>query len=334
MVALEMLAAFVLIVGGAIGFTNAVEWLGHRLNLGQGAVGALLAAVGTALPESVIPVVALLGGGGGSSSESVQVAIGAIIGAPFVLGTLAMLVIAGSALAFRGRRDQDSDLRTDTAATRRDLTAFLVLFPVGILIGALDTSAAVQLGAAALLLVGYGVYTWQTVRHGGDADDDEELAALYFDTSKDDPPSTLQITLQFIVSLAAIVGGAELFVGAVESIAESLGVAPLVLSLVLAPLATELPEKANSILWVRDGKDTLAVGNVTGAMAFQATIPVAFGLAATGWELEPEAIVAAVIALIGGAIALVVLPRTRVGVLPTLSWAALFVGFVVFLAAG
>ncbi|HYI19681.1 MAG TPA: hypothetical protein VD836_13295, partial [Solirubrobacteraceae bacterium] len=104
MVALELLAAFVLIVGGAIGFTNAVEWLGHRLNLGHGAVGALLAAVGTALPESVIPVVALISGGG--DEESVQIAIGAIIGAPFVLATLAMLVIAGSALAYRGRRDQ------------------------------------------------------------------------------------------------------------------------------------------------------------------------------------------------------------------------------------
>jgi cation:H+ antiporter len=332
MVALEMLAAFVLIVGGAIGFTNAVEWLGQRLNLGQGAVGALLAAVGTALPESIIPVVALLSGGG--SEEGVQVAIGAIIGAPFVLGTLAMLVIGASALAFRGRRSQGSDLETDTVSTRRDLIAFLTLFPIGILIGALDTSVVAQIAAAVLLLAGYGVYTWQTLEHGGDASDDDELAPLYFDTSKDDPPSTAQIVLQFVVSLAAIVGGAELFVGAVESIAESLGVAPLVLSLVLAPLATELPEKANSILWVRDGKDTLAVGNVTGAMAFQATIPVAFGLVATGWELEPEAIVAAIIAVAGGAIALYVLPERSVGRLPTLAWAALFIGFVVFLAVG
>jgi cation:H+ antiporter len=331
MVALEMLAAFVLIVGGAIGFTNAVEWLGQRLNLGAGAVGALLAAVGTALPESIIPVVALLSGGG--SEEGVQIAIGAIIGAPFVLGTLAMLVIAGSALAFRGRRDQGTDLRTDNASTRRDLAAFLVLFPVGLLVGALDTSTLVQIGAAVLLLAGYGVYTWQTVRHGGDADDDD-LAPLYFDTSKDDPPSTLQIVLQFVASLAAIIGGAELFVGAVESIAESLGVAPLVLSLVLAPLATELPEKANSILWVRDGKDTLAAGNVTGAMAFQATIPVAFGLVATHWDLEPEAIVAGVIALAGGLIALLVLPGRSIGLLPTLAWAALFGGFLVFLAVG
>ncbi len=82
-----------------------------------------------------------------------------------------------------------------------------------------------------------------------------------------------------MISLAAIVGGAELFVTAIEEISTSLGLPLLVLALILAPLATELPEKANSVLWVRTGKDTLAAGNVTGAMAFQATIPVAFGLA-------------------------------------------------------
>src|SRR5215207_9318029 len=301
MVALELLGAFVLIVCGAIGFTNAVEWLGHRLNLGDGAVGALLAAVGTALPESIIPIVALLSGGG--SDEAVQIAIGAIVGAPFVLATLAMLVIAGSALAFRGRRDQGADVETHVASMRRDLITFLVFFPLGVVAGALDTSAAVQLAVAAVLVAGYVLYACLTVRGGGDAGDGDELEPLYFDTSKDDPPSTLQITLQFVVSLAAIIGGAELFVTAIESIAESLGIAPLVLSLVLAPLATELPEKANSILWVRDGKDTLAVGNVTGAMAFQATVPVALGLAVTGWDLAPEAIVASVIALAGGALA-------------------------------
>src|SRR5215216_7248837 len=107
MVVLELLAAFVLIVGGAIGFTNAVEWLGQRLDLGHGAVGALLAAVGTALPESVIPIVALVGGGG---EEATEIAIGAIIGAPFVLGTLAMVLVVGSAHLFSGRRDQGSDV--------------------------------------------------------------------------------------------------------------------------------------------------------------------------------------------------------------------------------
>src|SRR5215216_4972529 len=107
MTAIELLAAFALVIGGAIGFTNAVEWLGQRLNLGEGAVGALLAAVGTALPESVIPIVALLSGGG---EEATEIAIGAIVGAPFLLGTLAMVLVVGSAHLFSGRRDQGSDV--------------------------------------------------------------------------------------------------------------------------------------------------------------------------------------------------------------------------------
>ena len=50
------------------------------------------------------------------------------------------------------------------------------------------------------------------------------------------------------------------------------------IALVLAPLATELPEKFNSIIWLRDNKDTLALGNITGAMVFQSTIPVSVGI--------------------------------------------------------
>jgi Ca2+/Na+ antiporter len=63
-----------------------------------------------------------------------------------------------------------------------------------------------------------------------------------------------------------------------------LGVEPLIISLVLAPFATELPEKANSFFWMRDGKDSLALGNITGAMVFQSTLPVSIGLGFTAWS--------------------------------------------------
>ena len=88
------------------------------------------------------------------------------------------------------------------------------------------------------------------------------------------------------------------------------------LALILAPLATELPEKANSVLWIRRGKDALAAGNVTGAMAFQATVPVALGLVVTSWELDRYAVVAGCVALAGGAIALWALPSGRGGFAP------------------
>jgi cation:H+ antiporter len=331
MVAVELLAAFVLIVGGAIGFTNAVEWLGHRLNLGAGAVGAILAAVGTALPESVIPLVALASGGG---QEAVDIAIGAIIGAPFLLGTVAMLLVAGSAIAFRNRREQGERVMVDADSTRRDLRFFLAVMPVGVLLGVLSTSPAAQVAAAAALAVAYGLYTARTIRRGGDADEQEELKPLWFDRTKD-APRTWRIAAQFLVSLAAIIGGAELFVSGVESIAKSLGVSALIISLLLAPLATELPEKANSVLWMRNGKDVLAAGNITGAMAFQATIPVALGLLLTTWDLDRYAVAAAVAGIAGGAVALWTLPRgRRVGVVPGLVWAGLFAGFVAFAAFG
>ena len=57
-----------------------------------------------------------------------------------------------------------------------------------------------------------------------------------------------------------------------------LAVPPIILSLIITPIATELPEKINSVIWVGKGKDTLALGNITGAMVFQSCFPVVFGM--------------------------------------------------------
>ena len=243
-----------------------------------------------------------------------------------MLATLAMLLITALVPVPR-RREQGAELRIEADTTRRDLTFFLLLFPIGIAVGAIGVSTPWRIATAAALLVGYGVYVRLTVAKSGSAEE-EEPRPLYVDTTKDDPPSTAQIVVQFALSLAAIVGGAELFVTAIESLAVSLGVPLLVLALILAPLATELPEKANSVIWVRRGKDALAAGNITGAMAFQATMPVALGLCVTTWDLDRFAVVAGCVALAGGAVALWALPRGRGGLLPTATWAVLFGGFL------
>jgi cation:H+ antiporter len=323
MTVLLLLASFVLITGGAILFTNAVEWTGRRLNLGHGAVGSLLAAVGTALPESLIPIVAVLAG-----AEGEEVAIGAIIGAPFMLATLAMLLIAGAALAFAARRSTGREIDADARTVRRDLGLFLPCFAAGIALGLVDSKPLHYVGAVALILA-YGWYVRRTIKKEGDAEE-EEPKPLYFDTSKQDPPNLVQLVGQLVAGLLMIIGGAELFVEEIQKVAESLGVAPLVLSLVLAPLATELPEKLNSVIWIRQDKDRLAVGNVVGAMAFQSTVPVAFGLAVTEWDLEPAAIAAGVLGLIGGALALWRLRAGRMGPAAVLAWSALFIALVVF----
>jgi cation:H+ antiporter len=244
-----------------------------------------------------------------------------------------MLLVAASAIVFRERREQGDRVQIHPRSTRRDLGFFLAVMPIALVIGAVGAGTPVRIAAAVLLVLAYVAYTARTIKQGGDAGD-EELKALYFDTSKEDPPNTGQIVVQFVVSLGAIIFGAELFVRGVEAIAESLSLEPLILSLILAPLATEMPEKANSVVWMRQGKDVLAVGNITGAMAFQATIPVALGLMLTEWELNRYAIAAGVAALAGAALALYVLPRQRLGPVHALVWAALFAGFVAFAAVG
>jgi cation:H+ antiporter len=324
---LLLLLAFVLIVVGAFLFTNAVEWAGKRLNLAHGAVGSLLAAVATALPESAIPVIAILRG---SSPPEQAIAIGAIVGAPFLLATLAMGLVGLSAHVFRKRRDQERRIEAEVRTGQRDFAFFLAFFGVAILVGALAADTPVRIAVAIFFVVAYVTYTVLTIRASGEAEE-EEPDPLYFDWTRSDPPNAFQLILQLVVSIAAIIGGAELFVTEVEHLAISLGVPLLVLALVLAPLATELPEKANSFIWVRDGKDSLALGNITGAMVFQSSLPVAFGIAFTPWLLEPAAIVAGVLALAGGALGWWRLHQRSFGTVSQFLWIGLYAGFIVYI---
>jgi cation:H+ antiporter len=317
--------AFALLLAGAIVFTNAVEWAGIRLGLGAGAVGSVLAAVATALPESVITVVAIISG-----EETGQIAIGSILGAPFLLGTLAMLLVGISTHVFSGRREQAADLEIHPPTTARDLVVFAVFLLIALVLGLVGTQTVRVVGAV-LFVLAYGVYVWRTLSHGGE--EDEEPKSLYFDPSKGDPPANIAIIGQVLVGIAAIVGGAQLFVTEIEQIAVEAGIPALVLALILAPLATELPEKANSVLWSRRGKDALALGNISGALVFQSMIPVAVGLAFTSWQLSAPSILAIVCAVLGGAVALLAVLRKRRFSLPAMVvWALLYVGFVGYVA--
>jgi cation:H+ antiporter len=321
-------ASFAVILAGALLFTNAVEWLGNRLAVGEGAVGSLLAAVGTAMPESFIPIVAVIGGAEGSG----EVAIGAIVGAPFLLATIAMALVGFAALGYRRRRAQGRHLRAHVPTLDRDLTVFLAFFAVALALG-VGLPLGARIPAAVALVVAYGIYVQRTLRAGGELQREETIGPLIIARAGSDDPSTRAILTQFAVGLAAMVGGAHLFVEEVTAVAEEIGVAVLVLSLVLAPLATELPEKANSFFWVRDGKDALALGNITGAMVFQSMIPVAIGLAFTDWDLDRFAVLSMVLGLAGGVVAYWALRlRGQFNAPAILAWGglyAIFLGFVI-----
>src|ERR1700744_2710301 len=155
---LLLIVAFAVVLAGALLFTNAVEWLGHSLGLGEGAVGSVLAAVGTAAPETLIAIVALLD----TNPESEGVAIGAIVGAPFLLGTLAMGLVGLFAYLYRDRRAQGVELAAHGPTLERDLLFFLAFFAIA---GALSWGppAPLRIAVGAVFLLSYLAYVKLTL---------------------------------------------------------------------------------------------------------------------------------------------------------------------------
>jgi cation:H+ antiporter len=289
---LVLFIALVVILIGAELFTNGIEWFGRSMNLAEGAVGSVLAAVGTALPETLIPIIAIVFATGAASDE---IGVGAILGAPFMLSTLAMFVTGAAILVFRRRRATGGELRIDAGVLAHDMKYFAIAYAIAIGSALLPVEPQWLRWLAALLLI--GIYAWYVRGHlQADAPEEtEDLAPLRFHrldirARRDEPvtPRLRVINLQVLVALGFIILGAVFFVDAVEHLSTSLGVSEVLLALVIAPVATELPEKFNSVIWVRQNKDTLAMGNITGAMVFQSCIPTVVGLvlASDAWSIH------------------------------------------------
>jgi cation:H+ antiporter len=340
----ELLVALAVILIAAELFTNGIEWFGHKLNLAEGAVGSVLAAVGTALPETMIPLVAILFAGSSSAAGDAahEIGVGAILGAPFMLSTLAMFVTGVGVIFYARRRDSGQVMTVDTHVLGLDIRYFFVAYAIAV--GAAFVPADlsfIRYGAVVVLL---GIYAWYVKSHF-EADttvDATDLSPLRFHRvdrpgyrSNPSTPRLRIINLQVLVALAMIVGGAYVFVDAIQHLSSQAGLDPTLLALVIAPIATELPEKFNSLIWVRQGKDTLAMGNITGAMVFQSVIPTAIGivLAASAWTISQDTLLSFASAGIAFAsTAVIFIPAARRG---TMTGRNLLVGglfYLVYLA--
>ncbi len=333
-------ASLLVILAGAELFTNGIEWIGEGFGLSEGAVGSVLAAVGTALPETLLPLVAILSG----HASGEEIGVGAILGAPFMLTTLAMVVIAVTVLVTARGGRRSTDLQFDVPVLRQDLGYFLIMYSLAVVAGLLDNKAF-DYALVIVLLVGYAYYVRRHFQApaGGELEKEAgaEIKPLHLwqamrlvrqslpAWSKD--ASVPAPFVQVAFALALIIGGAELFIHAVDHIAELFDISPLAFSLLVAPIATELPEKFNSVIWIRRRKDTLALGNMTGAMVFQSSFPVTIGLLLTPWHLEGTALVAAVIALsAGGVLWLQVRFRGRLTAQLLLLQGIFYVGYVTY----
>lgn len=296
---ISLLLGLVLILFAAEGFTNGVESLGRRFSLSQAVVGSLLAAVGTALPETILPIVAILFYGGASAQD---IGVGAILGAPFMLSTLAFFLVGVTVIVSWLRKRRSFNVRIELHSLKRNLVFFICLYSLAVFVP-LVTGRTYNVFISIILVAGYIAYAYMTFRgESGEIGHTDEMY-LWRVMKKtglvNSPHPKLPIILiQVAVALFIMVMGAHTFVKHLGHVSLKLGMNPLLFALLLAPIATELPEKFNSVTWSWKGRDSLAVGNITGAMVFQSTFPVSVGLLFTGWHITGVALFSAVLALV------------------------------------
>jgi cation:H+ antiporter len=285
-------------------FVNAVEWLGVRLKMGTLAIGTVLAAIGTALPESVVTLVAVTMG---HSSASKDIGVGAAMGGPLVLATIAygvtgwMLIRRKRALAATNGKSLRSDNRdpladVDLSRLPSDQTWFLCIFIVKVSLGLV--AFAIKPWCGLLFFAAYGVYFFREMRADAQAHSSADLEPLKLQPKRA-TPSGWAVVVQTIATLGIIFGASQLFVAQLEWAGPALGLSAAVTALLLSPIATELPEVMNAIIWVKQGKTSLALANISGAMMIQATVPSGLGLLFTPWHFDGPLLLSGVITIIG-----------------------------------
>ncbi len=298
MIFIELLVMLLIILIAAEVFTNALEHLGEKLGISEGVTGSIFAAVGTALPETMVPLLALLAGTQNVATNE-EIGVGAILGAPLMLATLSISLMA---ISVWKRRGTQGHLRPERTGLTRDLNFFIIAFSfAAVAMYVPHTLSSVRYGIGACMVMIYFVYVLMTINaskalvedgHATEAGSDMFLCKIGL------PNNMTMIVIQLLLGLGLLVAGAKGFIHGVEAASAILGISALILSLLIIPIATELPEKVNSILWIRKGKDTLAFGNITGAMVFQGTLLPAIGIMLTPWEPRKEVVWGIAITLI------------------------------------
>lgn len=298
MLFLELLGYLLLILVAAEIFVNALEHLGEKLKISEGVTGSLFAAVGTAMPETLVPLLAIFATTGNAATNE-EIGVGAILGAPLMLSTLSLFLMSVAVLKKRGLQGHFTPEKT---GLKRDLDFFLMAFTLAfVAMFVPHTESWVRVLLAFVMVLIYFVYVMLTLRASSKLVADghaTESGSPMLLTRLGLPQNLFLIIVQLGLGLGLLVTGAKGFIHGVEEAAPLIGISALLLSLMIIPIATELPEKVNSILWIRKRKDTLAFGNITGAMVFQGTLLPAIGVSLTPWAPHKEVLLGVVVTLV------------------------------------
>ena len=278
-------AGVALTFAGGLFFTNALEYLGGRLRLGESFVGAVVSPIFTSMPEFIIFIIALYLYGGEAGQD---IGIGTVMGEPFMISTIVFPVIFLFAVIGRltGTRD---DLVLEV---NRELIIpyliFMALFPT-ILLPALIGNVMVRWVVALLLISTYLVYV--KLMHSSQGLVIEAYEEPYLGVATGWLNRGIELSVvQLILGIVILIYGSRLMVHGIGEASRAFSIDAIALSILIIPIATVLPESITAIIWVLKNRDTMAVAVLVGEKVLYSTLYPAMGLLLTHWRLTVGAL--------------------------------------------
>ena len=265
-------------------FTNATEHLGCKLKIGNNAVGSIFAVFGTSFPETIVPIIAIFGAYITKKDIALgqDIALGAIIGSPFMLSTFAMFLM-GIVLFYVKRNKKELNL--DLKNVIRQYKYFLIAYIIAVSSSFIPYKN-IKIAIVIFLITLYSTFVYRTLIKSKQNFCENILDDLLFSKIFKVKEGLFCILIQFLASILALAFFSHFFVKEIGYFSTILHINPIILSLIVTPFATELPECINSVIWIKNNKDELAMANVLGGIVFQAMIPTSIGIIFTPWVLN------------------------------------------------
>ena len=238
---LWIVLGFVLLVKGGDYLVKGSVSIARKAHLSSMVIGMTVIGFGTSAPEMLVSLNAAMAGSSG-------IALGNVVGSnianiALILGVTGLLYTCA----------------TDKHTLSVDLP-FMVLACVLLAVVGMTGSIGRIAGVIGVLtLVAFIVWQIRTSREKGEDKETEEEKTIY--------PLWLSI-LMVVLSIAAMIVGANILVDGAKNVAAALGVSERVIGLTVVAVGTSLPELFASVMSAKRGETDLAIGNIIGSVSF------------------------------------------------------------------
>ena len=252
-----LLIGLFLLLYGANYLVDASVAIAQRAKVSNFIIGLTIVGMGTSAPELFVSVSSALTGNG-------DVAMGNVIGSN-ISNILLILGVTALILPFSIEKEQQ----------RRDLPVcigsmiLLTLLANDALMPGITVNEVSRLDGVMLLLA-FLIYMCYVIVQKAKHPEASLAEANESSTTTLGGKQPWLLWTITVVSLAALIGGGQLFLNSAQNLAEAWGISQAVISITVVAIGTSLPELITAVVAACKKNPQLALGNVIGSNVFNA----------------------------------------------------------------